>query len=257
MNAPSQKTVKRLFALSRNRCAFPGCDVPIAEESGTVTGHICHICSLKPDGPRYDPAQTDEQRHGFSNLILMCARHHGIVDSEPDRYTAASLLEMKRQHERLGEIEITPQAALAAQKLLGQYRTLVIHDVAGHVAVNSPGAVQADTVNIRTGRRTVKVQPPPGAIASDLTMRNYVKYLIDRYNEWQKIDKEKTGRYKYMAIYDGVKREFKCKWDMVPREKFGELVAHLQRRIDDTRVGRIRKKRGEKSYDSFGDYATP
>lgn len=254
MNTPSQKTIKRLFALSRNQCAFPECELPTVEESGTVTGHICHICSREPDGPRYDPAQTDEQRHGFANLILLCARHHAIVDNEPDTYTAASLLEMKRQHERLGGIEITPKDALLAERLLDHYRTLIIHDVAGHVAVNSPGAIQADTVNIKAPKRTVKVQPPPGAIASDLAMRNYVKYLIDRYNEWQKIDKKKTGRYKYIAIYEGVKRQFKCKWDMVPKERFGELVAYLQRRIDNTRVGRIRKKRGQSSYKTFEEY---
>ncbi|MFW6119234.1 MAG: hypothetical protein ACOC7S_02770 [Planctomycetota bacterium] len=125
------------------------------------------------------------------------------------------------------------------------------------MAVESPGAVQADTVNIRAPKRTVKVQPPPGAIACDLAMKNYVKYLIDRYNEWQRIDKEKAGRYKYIAIYNAIKREFKCKWDMVPQTRFDELVAYLQRRIDNTRVGRIRKKRGQKSYRSFDEHRKP
>jgi hypothetical protein len=62
---PALKTVKTLFALSRNECAFPGCPAPIVEsESETITGVICHINARSPDGPRYDPAQTDDARNG-------------------------------------------------------------------------------------------------------------------------------------------------------------------------------------------------
>jgi hypothetical protein len=48
MSAPSEQTIKKLFALSGNICAFPGCQSPIVESAGTVTGEICHICAKSP-----------------------------------------------------------------------------------------------------------------------------------------------------------------------------------------------------------------
>ena len=47
MNEPSLQTLKRLFAMSGNRCAFPECTLPIVEGSGIVTGIVCHIRSPK------------------------------------------------------------------------------------------------------------------------------------------------------------------------------------------------------------------
>ncbi len=41
MAEPTEKTIKRLFALSGNICAYPGCSLAIVESVGTVTGEIC------------------------------------------------------------------------------------------------------------------------------------------------------------------------------------------------------------------------
>ena len=106
---PSLATVKRLFAASGNRCAFPECSAPIAEPSGTITGIICHIKARSPGGPRYDPEQSEEDRHSFRNLLLMCARHSKLIDSEPDRFTAGVLSDMKEQQERFGSIDLLPE----------------------------------------------------------------------------------------------------------------------------------------------------
>src|SRR5687768_11697745 len=70
MREPTVSTIKRLFALSANRCAFPKCGCPIVEETGTVTGIICHIKARSKGGPRYDSKQSDEERHAYPNLIL-------------------------------------------------------------------------------------------------------------------------------------------------------------------------------------------
>jgi len=66
---PTDATVKRLFARSGNRCAFPKCTVEIVKEA-TVVGEICHIKAARPDGPRYDASQTSAERHGYDNLIF-------------------------------------------------------------------------------------------------------------------------------------------------------------------------------------------
>ncbi|HEU5408871.1 MAG TPA: hypothetical protein VFU48_13970, partial [Nitrospira sp.] len=97
---PSRPTVKRLFAVSGNLCAFPKCATPLVDpQSGSIVGEVCHIKGEKPGAARYDSAQTNEQRHGFDNLILLCNVHHKIVDDDNTAYTVERLLQMKQQHE--------------------------------------------------------------------------------------------------------------------------------------------------------------
>ena len=95
MTEPKLSTIKRLYAMSGNVCAFPGCQVPIVEAAGTVTGEICHIKAQSPQGPRYDTKQTEEERHSYENLILLCRRHHKVVDTEADIYDVPALKEIK------------------------------------------------------------------------------------------------------------------------------------------------------------------
>lgn len=96
----SSATIKRLFAMSGNKCAFPDCQVRISEEDGTIIGEVCHIEADKPGGPRYNSAQTDEERQAFENLILICANHHKVIDSNPESYTVTKLIELKTIHEQ-------------------------------------------------------------------------------------------------------------------------------------------------------------
>ena len=70
-SVPSTPAVKRLFAVSGNRCAFPNCPLPLVDQaSGEVLGEICHIQARSPNGLRYNGDQSDADRHGFDNLIL-------------------------------------------------------------------------------------------------------------------------------------------------------------------------------------------
>jgi hypothetical protein len=99
-NEPSKPTVKRLFAVSGNRCAFPKCPTPLIDPpSGSVVGAICHIKGKRPGAVRYDPNQSNEDRHGFENLVLLCNIHHKIVDDDDIAYTVERLVQMKKNHE--------------------------------------------------------------------------------------------------------------------------------------------------------------
>lgn len=105
MSGPSIPTVKRLFAVSGNKCAFPKCSVPLVDpRSGKVTGRICHIKGRKPKSPRYDPQQTDAERHAFENLVLMCPIHHDVIDADEASYTVERLRTIKSEHERINGI---------------------------------------------------------------------------------------------------------------------------------------------------------
>lgn len=100
MSGPSVSTIKRLFAVSGNRCAFPKCNQHLVDaSSGKVVGRICHVKARQPQGPRYDSSQSEEARHGFDNLLLMCPIHHDVIDDDPESYTVDRLLKMKATHE--------------------------------------------------------------------------------------------------------------------------------------------------------------
>jgi hypothetical protein len=107
-------TLKKLFALSGNVCAFPNCPAPIVDtDSGVVVGDICHIKGRSEGGPRYDPDQTEEERNGYENLLLMCVAHNRIVDGKKTReqYPVERLQEFKRNHEAKYQGSVVDEAA--------------------------------------------------------------------------------------------------------------------------------------------------
>lgn len=68
MPKPSIRAIQHLYAMSDNGCAFSGCTAPIIEDGPGLAGinmdKICHIRASKAGGERYDPDQTDTERHG-------------------------------------------------------------------------------------------------------------------------------------------------------------------------------------------------
>ena len=151
--APSAKTVKRLFALSGNRCAFPKCTTPLVLDGANV-GEVCHIKAARPDGPRFDQKQPDVDRHGFDNLILLCGVHHSVVDDDETVYTVDRLTAMKRSH----ETEATPlsDAAAAAGAAL--------------LSVNQSGGLAAGVVNAHTIHVHASGSPPVPDNRSDVAL---------------------------------------------------------------------------------------
>ena len=87
-----------VVALSSNRCAFPRCTQTLID-GDTVVGKICHIKGARPGSARYDRDQSAVERHGFDNLMLMCGRHHDVIDDDEEAYSVERLLKMKADHE--------------------------------------------------------------------------------------------------------------------------------------------------------------
>lgn len=89
--------IKSLFANSGNECAFPGCNHRIINENHKLVGELCHIEAYSPDGPRYNEQQSDIERNGYDNLVLMCHKHHN--ETHDLKYTVENLRNMKLSHE--------------------------------------------------------------------------------------------------------------------------------------------------------------
>jgi hypothetical protein len=100
---PTPDTIRRLYLLSGNQCAFPGCNHPIIVEDGTYVGELCHICAAEKGGERFDPTQTNEDRRQFDNLLLLCHDHH-VVTNDVVAYTIERMRQMKADHERRFEL---------------------------------------------------------------------------------------------------------------------------------------------------------
>ncbi len=134
----SSNVYKNLFAHSGNCCAFDGCTNPIFEDDGTLTGECCHIEAASEKGPRFNPEQSTEERNGYDNLILLCSRHHKIIDSAPNTYTVDYLKELKNKHEKkflANQLQLTSdmlkQLEFESKKYWNMLKSIELEDETG------------------------------------------------------------------------------------------------------------------------------
>lgn len=254
MAEPKLPTIKRLYAMSGNMCAFPDCQVPIVEASGTLTGEICHIKAQSPQGPRYDPVQTEEERHSYENLILFCRRHHKVVDSKIEIYDVHALKEIKAIHERFAGRTETDQDSFFARRLLNDLKRINIANNTGNVMIDSPGAIQGHTINVKISKKNISVNAPPGTIGFDVNLSGYVQHLIKRYNEFASSDSTRKTKFSYGAISKNIADNFGTQWKLLPIDKAFDVIAYLQQRISRTRQARTNKGKGWKSFSTFEEY---
>ncbi len=110
------------------------------------------------------------------------------------------------------------------------------------------------TVRIVKGRKSSVY--PDGCIGADLPRRNYVKYLVERYNRYREADASfgRKDRFHYAVLFKNIESKFKAPLYFIPENRFGELVDYLHSRIDKTILGRRNNGRGIRNYESFDEY---
>jgi hypothetical protein len=97
------------------RCSNPECRQltagPQADPTKAVNiGVAAHITAASPDGPRFDPSLTPEQRRSPENGIWLCQNHGKLVDNDAIKYSVILLREWKRIAEAMTERElVNPQ----------------------------------------------------------------------------------------------------------------------------------------------------
>ena len=145
-------TRKRLWVRSGGICAHPDCDEHLIEatadaQDDTIVGIECHIIARKDD-PRIARAVStlndDERaryaalvddRHGFDNLVLMCAKHSRVVDDPVQGYSVERMLAIKRDHEADMTRRRTPQERRDDQAMLTY--TAIVDEWAKRVALDN------------------------------------------------------------------------------------------------------------------------
>lgn len=90
-----------------------------SSEDEIAVGRECHIVARSDDGPRgpksLDASQQERwtsliaERDGYPNLVLMCGRHHDLIDADVAAFPIERLVEIKREHERDIAAQMSPQ----------------------------------------------------------------------------------------------------------------------------------------------------
>lgn len=99
-----EKEKLSLWIKAAGRCEYEGCNEPLWQDSLTLsqmnTAYIAHIIADSPNGPRGHETLSKELAADISNLMLMCDKHHRLIDREGiDDHPVETLREMKRKHE--------------------------------------------------------------------------------------------------------------------------------------------------------------
>lgn len=103
--SPIEQTIRMLCANAGGMCEFPGCSEYLFSDniSATEFNHSCiaHIIASSPDGPRGDEVLSHELSDNLDNLLLLCAKHHDLIDKHKEDYPTDLLHKYKERHERI------------------------------------------------------------------------------------------------------------------------------------------------------------
>jgi len=126
--AISVRDRKRLWGLSASRCAFPDCRQELVEETSdsqgaVLVGQEAHIVAQSSDGPRGISDLSISERDSYDNLILVCARHHIVIDNDVTGYSVDMLLAVKSDHELWVRTNLS--GSLAHQAELERYAEII------------------------------------------------------------------------------------------------------------------------------------
>jgi len=105
-----QKIQSALWARAAGRCEYRGCNEDlvgdlISGKQDATFGFIAHIVADAVAGPRGDEVLSPQLSRNLNNLMLMCAKHHKLIDvDEPEQHTVEVLQAMKETHETRIEI---------------------------------------------------------------------------------------------------------------------------------------------------------
>ena len=101
----SPKVRYLLWAKAAGRCQFDGCNEPLYQDHVTQIemnfADVAHIIGDRPGGPRGDEifSLDKEYCNSASNLMLMCPKHHRMIDQITETFSLEAMRSMKKEHE--------------------------------------------------------------------------------------------------------------------------------------------------------------
>lgn len=161
-----EKTRTRLWVLAGGRCQYEGCNEPLWRDDLTMTdmnrAYIAHIVAATPKGPRGDKVLSKKLAAELSNLMLLCDKHHRLIDIEQvAEHPVERLAEMKKKHE--GRVEMLTSIrenmkshVLIYETNIGQHAAKVSWDQAKDAMVPDRYPAEARPIELGFGSSTVK-----------------------------------------------------------------------------------------------------
>jgi hypothetical protein len=187
--AISEETTLRLWVRAGGRCEYHGCNEYLLEDKLTTftlnLAERAHIVGATdaPRSPRGDDLLPLAQRDEAENLMLLCRRHHRMIDRLVVEHTVEGLRRMKREHEdrirlltglqedaatvvvraiggiRDAPVEVPREAVLAAVRADGRFPRFPLALAGEDVEIDLRGLPEeGDPEYWATGERIIAVQ---------------------------------------------------------------------------------------------------
>jgi len=115
------------FGCSNPSCRQPTSGPQMDPKKVVNVGVAAHITAASPDGPRYNPAMTAEERKAADNGVWLCQKCGKLVDNDTVRYDVAMLREWKRQAEEIAIREL--EGGGPSRSEIASDRTIAIRDL--------------------------------------------------------------------------------------------------------------------------------
>jgi hypothetical protein len=105
------------------RCSNPACRKPTSgpqedPAKSTNIGVAAHITGAAPDGARYNPGLSSDERKSPANGIWLCQDHAKLVDNDENRYTVEVLQHWKAISESAALRSLESRSDPADEELL-------------------------------------------------------------------------------------------------------------------------------------------
>ncbi|MFZ1484361.1 MAG: HNH endonuclease signature motif containing protein [Candidatus Saccharimonadales bacterium] len=237
----SQKTIKILFGESGNLCAFPKCSDVLIDD-GVVVCDIAHIIPVSEKGPRGDSSEVTGSNRA-ENLLLLCLRHHKIIDDKPESYPVDLLKKYKEDHiakiKKIGTaFELSDEVLSKASE---QFNIKIGGDAIGSSIMALGGSGNQTNVNIFN---ILGVDSSSGLAAA----KEYRETIISRGSELKKelakvlVDEEAlVSASRDPSTNDFVSRSFKSAILSDDPELYKIIAKAIETRIKNAEVGKARK----------------
>lgn len=96
------RTQNQLWGMAAGRCEICGkllyCDSYVGQEGNYA--ELAHIHAVSENGPRHKYGMTPSEKNNISNLMLLCAEHHHMIDTNEEFFETGYLLNLKHEHEQ-------------------------------------------------------------------------------------------------------------------------------------------------------------
>lgn len=232
--APSEITLRMLCSKAAGMCEFEGCNERLFYDNVTHKdfnhSFAAHIVASDPNGPRGDKYRSALLSDKLENLMLMCAKHHKLIDDHPEEYPEEMLKMMKEKHEKKVE-EIC--------KLFHVPETTLIFFTS---AIKGKHEVVINKTNAK--KATLPNKKPDSEYGIDILVSDHNDYCSKEYwnNCCEKL-KEQYYRFLYNPFFQHNKGDFSL-FTIAPMPliiKLGELIGdkvscdvYQKTRIPDT-----------------------